>query len=78
MTPEQFQRAQDARFIPWQPELLTCIIVRGEPITLAKPMQPVRNTPRAATVGIARGAIMTASWTSACAVKSERDSHGRR
>jgi hypothetical protein len=78
MTPEQFQRAQDERFTPWMPDMKLCVLHRGEPITLASPMHPHPNTAGAVATHMARRVIMTASWTSACAVKSERDSHGRR
>jgi hypothetical protein len=75
MTPEEFERAQDARFTPWMPEHLLCTIVRGEPITLTQPIVPWSNAPEAYAIYTARRAIMTASWTSACAVKTERN-HG--
>lgn len=75
MTPEEFERAQDARLTPWLPEHTTCIMVRGEPITLAVPHRPIAGAPDAVVVHTARRIIMTASWTSACAVKTERN-HG--
>jgi len=77
MTPEEFERAQDARITPWQPDAQLLVSDRGEPITLGFAVKPQPGSLEAAVVGQARAAIMTASWTSACAVKTERN-HGPR